>query len=158
MQSPIVIVDAFPANGPVLEFDYEPSPLTISNDGRIVQVAYAPGSTLTIAGEVFELLQFHFHAPGEHTIAGKHAAMEAHFVHSNAAGELAVVGVMVQAGRYNQPLASVLASMPTGVGPETSITDAPVDASAILPSESSAYFHYKGSLTTPPCVVSHVVS
>ena len=41
MQSPIAIVDAVPASGPALVFDYEPSPLTISNNGRIVQVEHA---------------------------------------------------------------------------------------------------------------------
>ena len=109
-----------------------------------------PSTPLT-AGEVFELLQFHFHAPAEHTIAGKHAAMEAHFVHRNSAGKLAVVGVMMRSGAHNQPLASVFANMPTGIAPKTQFADARIDASAVVPSERRAYFHYKGSLTTPPC-------
>ena len=88
------------------------------NNGHTVQVSYAPGSTLTVAGEVYELLQFHFHAPSEHVIAGSRAPMEAHFVHRNAAGALAVVGVMMQAGRHNDPLASVFANIPAEAGPE----------------------------------------
>ena len=151
MQSPIDLVDALPAKGPDLIFDYKSSPLRIVNNGHTVQVNYAPGSVLTVAGEPFELLQFHFHAPSEHAIAGSRAPMEVHFVHKNADESLAVVGVMMQAGGHNDPLASVFTNMPDEAGPEVAIADATIDASAMLPSEAGAYFHYKGSLTTPPC-------
>lgn len=151
MQSPIDIVDAFPAKGPDLVFDYKPSPLKIVNNGHTVQVNYASGSVLTVAGTPFQLLQFHFHAPSEHAIAGSRTPMEVHFVHADADGSLAVVGVMMQAGSQNDPLASVFANMPDEAGPEVEIADTPIDASTMLPSEAGAYSHYKGSLTTPPC-------
>ena len=111
---------------------------------------YGPGSVLTVAGKPFELLQFHFHAPSEHAIAGSRAPMEVHFVHGDADGSLAVVGVMMQAGGHNDPLSSVFANMPAEAGPEVEIADTAIDASAMLPSGSTAYSHYKGSLTTPP--------
>ena len=41
--------------------------------------------------------------------------------------------------------------MPEEAGPEVEIADTTIDASAMLPSGSTAYSHYKGSLTTPPC-------
>ena len=151
MQSPIDIVDAVPAKGPDLIFDYKPSPLKIVNNGHTVQANYAPGSVLTVAGRTFNLLQFHFHAPSEHAIAGARAPMEVHFVHADADGSLAVIGVMMQAGGHNDPLASVFANMPEEAGPEVEIADTTIDASAMLPSEAGAYSHYKGSLTTPPC-------
>ena len=151
MQSPIDIVDAFPAKGSNLNFDYKPSPLRIVNNGHTVQVNYGSGSNLTVAGKPFKLLQFHFHAPSEHAIAGSRAPMEVHFVHGDADGSLAVVGVMMQAGRRNEPLAPVFANMPDEAGPEVEIADTTIDASAMLPSGSTAYSHYKGSLTTPPC-------
>ncbi len=151
MQSPIDVVDAFPAKGPDLAFDYKPSPLKIVNNGHTVQANYAPGSVLTVAGRPFNLLQFHFHAPSEHAIAGSRTPMEVHFVHADAEGALAVVGVMMQAGSQNEPLASVFANMPEEAGPEVEVADTTIDASAMLPSEAGAYSHYKGSLTTPPC-------
>lgn len=151
MQSPIDIVDALPAKGPDLVFDYKPSPLKIVNNGHTVQVNYGSGSELTVAGRLFKLLQFHFHAPSEHAIAGSRTPMEVHFVHADADGSLAVVGVMMQAGSQNDPLASVFANMPEEAGPEVEVADTTIDASAILPSEAGAYSHYKGSLTTPPC-------
>lgn len=151
MQSPIDVVDAFPAKGPDLVFDYKPSPLKIVNNGHTVQANYGPGSVLTVAGKPFQLLQFHFHAPSEHAIAGSRTPMEVHFVHANAEGSLAVVGVMMQAGSQNDPLAPVFANMPDEAGPEVEVADTTIDASAMLPSEAGAYSHYKGSLTTPPC-------
>ena len=151
MQSPIDVVDGFPAKGPDLIFDYKPSPLKIVNNGHTVQANYGPGSVLTVAGKPFQLLQFHFHAPSEHAIAGSRTPMEVHFVHADAEGSLAVVGVMMQKGSQNDPLASVFANMPEEAGPEVEVADTTIDASTMLPSEAGSYSHYKGSLTTPPC-------
>ena len=36
---------------------------------------------LRLDGDVYSLLQFHFHAPSEHTIDGDHSDMEMHLVH-----------------------------------------------------------------------------
>ena len=70
MQSPIDLAGAFPAKGPALKFDYRATPLKVVTPGIPSQVNSTPGSTLTVAGQVYELLQFHFHAPSEHAIAG----------------------------------------------------------------------------------------
>ena len=151
MQSPIDITDAFPIKGPALKFDYKPSSLKILNSGHTLQVNYAPGSTLTAAGEIYELLQFHFHVPSEHAFNGLHMAMEAHFVHKNPAGVLAVVGVMMEVGTQNHALDAVFDNVPTEAGIEVDVAGTTVDASAILPTATTDYFYYKGSLTTPPC-------
>ncbi len=50
---------------------------------------------ITIDGEIYSLAQFHFHNPSEHKIGGIPSDMELHFVHKNAKGGLAVVGVML---------------------------------------------------------------
>lgn len=151
MQSPIDITGAFPVRGPALKFDYKPCPLKILNTRHTIQVNYAPGSTLTVEGEIYELLQFHFHVPSEHVFDGSPAAMEAHFVHKNPAGVLAVVGVMMETGTQNHALAAVFENVPTEAGTEVDVAGVTVDASAVLPAETAGYFHYKGSLTTPPC-------
>ena len=53
-------------------------------------------STFSVgSGGNFRLVQFHFHRPSEHTVNGASFPMEVHFVHSNAAGNLAVVGVLM---------------------------------------------------------------
>lgn len=71
-----------------------------------------------IAGERFELLQFHFHGPSEHTIDGKRFALENHFVHKSAAGRLAVLGVFINEGAQNAALDPVFAALPKDEGPE----------------------------------------
>jgi hypothetical protein len=51
----------------------------------------------------YELIQFHFHAPSEHLVAGKRFPMEVHFVHQKAnSGDLGVVGVFLTEGAANQ--------------------------------------------------------
>lgn len=52
---------------------------------RLLQVMVGAGNILTVGDQKWELLQYHFHTPSEHTIGGRHEAMEAHFVHKNVA-------------------------------------------------------------------------
>lgn len=42
------------------------------------------------------LVQYHFHAPSEHTIEGGQLPLEVHFVREPQSGDLAVVGVLVE--------------------------------------------------------------
>jgi len=95
MQSPVNIAGGFAATGDPIEFDYRLTALSILHNGHTVQANYEPGSSITVSGERYELLQFHFHTPSEHAVEGQLAAMEVHFVHANAAGELAVVGALI---------------------------------------------------------------
>ena len=56
------------------------------------------GSYHTMDGTRYELAQFHFHSPSEHTVDGKHAAMEMHLVHKSEANEVAVLAVLIEPG------------------------------------------------------------
>lgn len=42
---------------------------------------------------VSSLLQYHMHAPSEHTVDGELYDLEFHFVHNDSAGVLSVLGV-----------------------------------------------------------------
>ena len=150
MQSPLNIADAVPAYGDPIVFDYGPAPLNIINNGHTVQVNYAPGSGITVSGRRYELLQFHFHAPSEHSIAGRLAAMEMHLVHRSETGQLAVVGVLMKIGSQNSALREIWAHMPEEKSPEQTIDGVLIDAGDLLPADTS-YYRYMGSLTTPPC-------
>jgi carbonic anhydrase len=113
-----------------------------------VQVSYAPGSGISLEGREFELRQFHFHEPSEHSVRGALFAMEAHLVHEAANGDLAVVGVMIVEGPENRTLAQAWERMPA-VG-ESHVLPVPVSAEGLLPA-GRGYLRYEGSLTTPPC-------
>lgn len=132
-----------------LAFRYQPTPLAVKNNGHTLQVDYAPGSSATINGDRYDLLQFHFHAPSEHTVNGRPAAMELHLVHRNAAGKLAVVGVLIEAGAANPELARLWENAPTEEG--TSAPNGSINAANLLPASQGTLYHYTGSLTTPPC-------
>jgi len=59
-----------------------------------------------------ELSQFHFHMPSEHRVAGRGYDMEAHFVHTSAAGGFAVVAVLLERGPSSGPFALISDNLP----------------------------------------------
>ena len=133
-----------------LAFQYVSSPLEIVNNGHTILVNYAPGSVLISDGKQYALQQFHFHRLSEHTVDGQPADMELHLVHRDAAGNLAVVGVFLTAGRHNEALQQVWANMPAEKSEKRLVEGVSVNASDLLPADQS-YYSYTGSLTTPPC-------
>ena len=75
--------------------------------------------------------------------------MEAHFVHQHPSGALAVVGVLMTAGRPNPAFRTIVATMPRTKGPAVKAAHG-IDPNRLLPARRS-YYRYPGSLTTPPC-------
>ena len=75
-------------------------------------------ATITYAGKVYHLKQFHFHTPSEHTVNGKHAPMEIHLVHQSDDQSLAVIGVLVQEGKHNSNFDQLIKYLPNAPGRE----------------------------------------
>lgn len=148
-QSPIDITEPQSEDLKDIEFNYKPSQIKVINNGHTVQVNYDEGSYIEVNGSKYQLLQFHFHTPSEHTVGGKSFGMELHLVHKNDQGALAVVGVLLEPGSENAAFKDVWASMPERAG-VSKIVNAKVDANKLLP-EVRQYYTYSGSLTTPPC-------
>lgn len=148
-QSPIDIGSTKPGSGKPPGLSYAKGTTEMVNNGHTVQVNYAPGSSLSVDGRTFELKQFHFHAPSENTVNGKHFPMEGHLVHADAQGNLAVVAVMFSEGAANPALESLWKAMPSKAGAKSALKD-PVSAADLLPKERK-YYRFEGSLTTPPC-------
>ncbi|MGH6718639.1 MAG: carbonic anhydrase, partial [Alphaproteobacteria bacterium] len=119
------------------------------NNGHTIQVNCEGGGFSMIEGSRYELLQFHFHHPSEHLLAGRSFDLECHFVHKSAAGGLAVLGVFIRPGMANATLAPIWAAMPSEGGQDAAL-GAVVDPAGLLPAERG-FFRYMGSLTTPPC-------
>lgn len=148
-QSPVDIGDAAKGDLAKIEFNYQPSPIKILNNGHTIQVNYSGDSSIKIGAQTYKLVQFHFHSPSENTVKKKPFDMELHLVHKNDKGELAVVGVFMQGGNANKTLDSVWANIPKEINKETTLT-AQINAADLLPAKQS-FYHFKGSLTTPPC-------
>jgi len=151
-QSPIDIQtkDAIAESLPPLKFNYRKERITAINNGHSIQHNEEPKSFLHVGDQVYSLEQFHVHVPSEHTIDGKHADMEIHFVHKSSSGEVAVVAAMVHADSKDPIDVPIYKELPKQVG-ETVVADQatrnPVD---FIPKDHS-YLRYIGSFTTPPC-------
>ena len=150
-QSPIDIRDAIRVELVEIEFQYGEFTGGIVNNGHTIQVDVDPGSSIIYNGITYDLLQFHFHSPSEHTIDGEAAPMELHLVHKDRHSDaLAVVGVLIEeAEAANAAYAPVLDAMPSEIGAPEAL-EGPLDLVALLP-ETRGYYTYQGSLTTPPC-------
>jgi carbonic anhydrase len=121
----------------------------IVNNGHTVQIDVGPGSWLRVGDDNFQLLQFHFHSPSEHQINGELFPLEGHFVHQNASGTLAVVGVLFRSGEWNTDLARIGSAAPEEFNQPEAI-DLNI-ANLDLYRNHDSYYRYDGSLTTPPC-------
>lgn len=166
-QSPIAIETGKSRNGGLKNVMFDSSPFgqlnplwgassfNIINNGHTVVMVYDPGHLLEIDGVFYQLAQFHFHSPSEHSIDERHSPLEIHFVHTPVDTtkplNLVVLSVRVKAGNYNPALEQIWTHIPQN----QSATPVPVSglivhAANFLP-QSLEYFVYGGSLTTPPC-------
>jgi carbonic anhydrase len=148
-QSPIDVANPSEQDLRNISFHYEPSEVNILNNGHTVQVNYDAGSYIVLDNTRYDVVQFHYHAPSEHTIDGESFPAELHIVHKSADGNLAVVGILLKEGTENVAYQPFISNLPAE---KTDPKDAGVKINAIdlLPSMQTT-FRYSGSLTTPPC-------
>ncbi|HDH11926.1 MAG TPA: carbonic anhydrase family protein [Nitrospirae bacterium] len=149
-QSPINLTGMIEADLPAINFNYKNSSLEVVNNGHTIQANYAGGSTIRIDGKTFKLIQFHFHTPSENNIEGKSFPMEAHLVHADNDGNLAVVSVMFTKGKANLSVGKVWEHMPKKAGKTNTVSGTSINIMDMLP-KNKAYYRFNGSLTTPPC-------
>ena len=149
-QSPIDIVNPTPAKLPVITFNYQSTSLNIRNTGNTIEVVPPEGSWIEVDGTKYHLLQFHFHAPSEHTVSGNPSDMEMHLVHKSEEGTLAVIAVLIESGSINTAFDPLWQYLPSVPDESEQIKDFTLNALNLLPRPKHTY-RYTGSLTTPPC-------
>jgi carbonic anhydrase len=134
-----------------LQLIAQPTPVSLENNGHTIEQEYEPGTAITVDGARYELAQFHFHAPSEHTISGHHAPLELHavFAEPNSSRKV-VIAQLYMAGRSNAFLGQLLegglparSGQHSGSARRINVADAFTDL--------GHYSTYEGSLTTPPC-------
>ncbi|MBI3713051.1 MAG: carbonic anhydrase family protein [Burkholderiales bacterium] len=148
-QSPINLTGFIKADLKPIKLTYQAGGKEILNNGHTIQMNFASGSHLRMEGTQFDLKQVHFHAPSENLIQGKSYPLEAHFVHADKDGNLAVVAVMYEEGAANRSLARIWNVMPKEADQKVEL-ETPMSGDLLMPKQRS-YYRFNGSLTTPPC-------
>lgn len=147
-QSPINIEQSTPTTLEPLSISYAGNVVGFTNNGHTLQAQVDGKNMLTIDSKIFELQQFHFHTPSENVIKNHQYPLEAHFVHANNEGELAVISVMFDEGQTNSALSQLISHIPEK--DNTNFFSDGFKINELLP-DSSHYYRFNGSLTTPPC-------
>lgn len=142
-QSPFAIVTANTtrANLPKLVFHYNVADVVVLDHDDQVQLDHGAGNFITIGKTRYDLYNVHEHTPGEYRINGNKFPMEIHLVHKNPeTGQVAVVGVMVKAGKADKGV----------IEPPSSADPSAVDLKLtdLIPKKRN-YVRFNGSLTTP---------
>ena len=154
-QSPINLGTPRPTLGEPITVKYKAGDATIWNSGydtRVIPNGDAGWIKIGNDGKEYPLVNFHFHTPSEHHIAGAASPAEIHIVHKRVEGEktyYAVIGVMLTAGETYSALAPVFAKLPTRACQK--VDKELINFNELLPETLVSYYTYVGSLTTPPC-------
>ena len=151
-QSPINIHDAVLNKGlKPLKFFYLGGPVTLVNDGHAIVARVVPGSYMIAEGVRYGLVDFTFHHPSEHAVDGELSDMEVDFQYRSAAGDLAMVAVLLSENQDvpNATMSSLWQHLPATAG-ETRTDEDMVDPGGLLPRDRG-YWTYAGSLLAPPC-------
>lgn len=157
-QSPINIRTRDVVDGDhAIEQHYGTSTERVNNKGYTVQLDYDAGSWVQFDGVRYELAQFHFHTPSEHHVDGLTFPLEMHLVHvaepkEGESPRYLVVGVLFREGLSSQFLDRFLDEIPEEAHEGNEVPEAEIDLDELIGErfEDSAFYHYKGSLTTPP--------
>lgn len=148
-QSPVNITQVTHGQLPALGMNFQLNTETIINNGHTIQINLEEGDNFILDEDQFNLTQFHFHSPSENQIAGKSFPLEAHFVHTDGHGGIAVVAVMFEEGDASPVLDQLIAVIPEQLN-QAKVIEQPIDVSSLFP-DSKNYYRFSGSLTTPPC-------
>ena len=162
LQSPInILSEEATTGGHTITLNFAGEIDMVENLGHTVQLDLEPGNTINMDGRTFEFKQMHFHTPSEHLIDGITYPMEVHMVTTlkdqpeGVLTEYLVLAFLVRMGRKNKFIANFIDKIPKEEGginevDLSALTDSETSNAANLLKELNSYYHYKGSLTTPP--------
>ena len=148
-QSPVDIPDRWDFSDHIRIFS-RPSPFTIFDDGRAIEVSLIQTSQTYFNEVNYGLERIVFRAPSEHRYQGKVFPMEVQFYHKARSGDQLAIAALVMPGRENQAVKRILAKLPHRPGSLMSSGREMINTEDLLPANFESFF-YMGSQTTPPC-------
>jgi len=111
--------------------------------------------SLEFDGQTYHALQYHFHASAEHVVDNVRRPLEMHIVHAlNDGSQYAVLGfTFIEGEKENKFLAKLIEN---GIPTESQTKESYIKIKKYpsipdLLDKEETIWHYKGSLTTPPC-------
>jgi carbonic anhydrase len=134
---------------------HDAEPRHLENKGTTIELDFPEGSSITFDGQEYQLKQLHFHTPSEHQIDGITYPMEMHIVNvmnTKEEGEpphYLVISYLFRMGEEEPFIASFLDEVPTEKGNEE-LAPGTVMITPQGRRLNHEYYHYRGSLTTPP--------
>lgn len=168
-----VISPAALEGAPELDFSSHRARFTVSQSHGSTTLECPANTSCGTLNGVYRLQQLHFHSPSENALDGSHFPLELHILYAGAHGQ-AVVAVLFSAlesnaeedqrlnGIFNATAMSLAAGEEVRIGIHAlsgllSASNATVagggdgggDGTSL--EQHSAFFHWDGSLTTPPC-------
>jgi len=160
-QSPINIISTVNEAGKhTITLYFKDEVNKIENLGHTIQLDFQEGSSITQDDTTFNFKQCHFHTPSEHLVDGMTFPMEMHIVNimpqadKSTRPEYLVIGVLFKVGKENKFLSDFLNAIPKEEHTSGDLKTGTVKLSDLfgtIPQEIKGhYYHYRGSLTTPP--------
>jgi carbonic anhydrase len=128
-------------------------PELLDNKGHTIELDFPRGASITFDGREYELKQLHFHTPSEHQIDGITYPMEVHVVNmiepvdEKDPPRYLVMSFLYRMGQEDPFISSFLDQVPSDEGSEE-LAPGTVDLDGR--DAKYEYYHYRGSLTTPP--------
>lgn len=145
MQSPVNIitteVETTLTDDKGIKFNQQDAIKKVTDTG--VNIKVTGEGEASINGRTFRLDQFHFHITSEHTINGQYFPMEIHYVNIAQDGRIAVIAVLLEEGEKSTDFEEILQNI------DNEKIDFSTKSYSIMP-DNHSYYHYIGSLTTPP--------
>lgn len=160
-QSPIDIKRPFYSSAVQVKLAYTDfkNGVTITKQQALLEDVYNTGHSIQVNGDAgemifgshhFEVRQFHFHAPSEHTFNGKHYPLEMHIVHEDQFKNVAVLAIIFEeSSKENLFLKRLEWEQLPKIQTHRKVSS-PLSLS-YFDTDKAHYLVYNGSFTTPPC-------
>ena len=121
----------------------------VKNNGHSIEFDFDEGDSIRYMNDIYHLKQIHFHEPAEHTINGVRFPLEMHLVHMDSKNQFTVISILGEQGFETEYSEFLNLFLPLKEGVTKEIHES-FDLTDLF-QDNTAYYSYKGSLTTPPC-------